>query len=374
MTTDLERFDACMEYRPCDRRPNHELGVWPQTIVRWRRERWWRVRKFTWEWHFGEARLGFDRRDYFPFDFSFRPPFEFETIDATGGYFVMRNHLGIVTKRPMRDDKNGLEFLMEQHLSFPVSKPEDFADIRRRLDPATPGRYPEDLAARAEALRKRDCPVFCAVSGFYWRAREWMGTEGLSMAFYEYPALIEEMMEFYADFIIETARPVVGQVPLDGLLLSEDFAMKGGPLLSPDLFRTYVFPHLKRVADFFRGHGVKHIGVDSDGDPTLLIPLLLDAGVDFIWPIERAAGVSPQQWRKQFGRDLRMYGGVDKRILPLGKKAVRQHLSEFIPLIEEGGYIPAIDHTVPPNIAWSEFKHYLDDKQYLLTGAFEKLR
>ena len=38
MANELERFMDCMEYRPSDRRPNHELGVWPQTIERWRAE------------------------------------------------------------------------------------------------------------------------------------------------------------------------------------------------------------------------------------------------------------------------------------------------------------------------------------------------
>jgi len=56
-----------------------------------------------------------------------------------------------------------------------------------------------------------------------------------------------------------------------------------------------------------------YFAVDTDGDPTPLIPLLMDAGVDTIWPIERASGVSPQVCRKHFGKGLRLWGGVDRR-------------------------------------------------------------
>jgi uroporphyrinogen decarboxylase len=113
--------------------------------------------------------------------------------------------------------------------------------------------------------------------------------------------------------------------------------------------------------------------VDCDGDPTVLIPLLLDAGVDTVWPIERASEVSPQRWRKQFGKQLRLWGGVDKRELARGPAAIRAHLRELIPLIEEGGYIPTVDHTVPPDVSWDNFRCYMDAKMALLSGDFAKL-
>jgi len=95
--------------------------------------------------------------------------------------------------------------------------------------------------------------------------------------------------------------------------------------------------------------------------------------VDTIWPIERASEISPQQWRKRFGRGLRLWGGVDKRILPLGPAAIRKHLREFIPLIEEGGYIPTVDHTVQPGVSWDNFLYYMDAKMSLLSGDFAAL-
>jgi len=77
--------------------------------------------------------------------------------------------------------------------------------------------------------------------------------------------------------------------------------------------------------------------------------------------------------RKRFGRELRLWGGVDKRVLAQDKDSIRNHLREFIPLIEEGGFIPTVDHTVPPDVSWDNFRYYMDCKHALLCGDFSAL-
>ncbi len=377
MKTDLERFYDCMEYRTSDRRPNHELGVWPQTVERWRSEAPEAIAGWTWNWFVGEDAIGLDRREYIPVHYGFIPPFESKLIEETEDYEIFQDHLGIVHKALKAGTIGGGRMCMDQYLSHPVKRPEDFSDIKRRLIAAIPERYPPDLDAMILRWKQRDYPlvlgVNCAANGFYWRAREFMGTEALSVAWYDYPDLMHEMMEFFADFIIETSRPVLDRITPDYFTLNEDFAMKSGPLLGPRTFREFIFPHLKRMVEFFKGKGVRYFAVDSDGDPTPLIPLLMDAGVDVVWPIERAAEVSPQEWRRRFGRSLRLWGGVDKREIAKGPRAIRAHLRESIPLIEEGGFIPTVDHTVPPDISWDNFRYYMDAKRALLQGDWSAL-
>lgn len=377
MATELERFIDCMEYESSLPRPNHELGVWPQTAERWIGEAPEAVSGFTWNWFWGEDGLGLDRRDYVPINYGFLPPYEPELIEETDRYEVRRNHLGVVARALKEGSVHGGRMSMDQYLSFPVEGPEDFPDVRRRLTPAVPERYPADLDERIEAWRRRNVPLVlgtnCAVNGFYWRARELMGTEALSFAWYDEPALMHEMMETYADLIIETSVPVLERIDVEYFTLNEDLSMKAGPLLSPRTYAEFILPHLRRMVETFKGLGVRYFAIDTDGDPTLLIPHFLDAGVDIVWPIERASNVSPQEWRLRFGRQLRLWGGVDKRVLPRGPEAIRAHLREFIPLIEEGGFIPTIDHTVPPDVTWDSFRYYMDAKRALLAGEFELL-
>lgn len=381
MGTDLQRFLDCMEYRPSDRRPNHELGVWGQTRARWCREAPAAVAQFKmqswWDWFRGEPALGMDRREYIQVNFDFIPRYERRILQETEEYEIIRNERGIISKALKAGMVGGTRLSMDQYLLFPVEQPADLAAMKGRLAAAIPARYPRDLDARVAAWQTRDYPLVlgenCAIKGFYWRAREFMGTENLSFAWYDHPAMMHEMMAFFADFIIETCRPVLEKTKVDYVVFNEDMSMKGGPLLGPDTYREFIFPHMKRTVDFFRQHGVTYIAVDTDGDPTQLIPLLMDAGMDTIWPIERASEISPMGWRKKFGKSLRLWGGVDKRVLPRGRAAINAHLREFIPLIVEGGFIPTVDHTVPPDVSWDDFRYYMDAKQALLTGDFARL-
>ena len=377
MTTPLQCFHDCLNYKSANRRPNHELGVWTQTAVRWRQEAPEICSNFTWDWFYGEEALQLDRRDYIPVNFDFIPPFEAALLEETDAYEIVRDHHGIVTKALKAGALAGMRMSMDQHLEHPVKTPEDWPNVRSRLVAGMEQRYPTEIDGMLEKWRQRDYPLVlgtnCAANGFYWRAREFMGTEALSMAFFLYPDMMHDMMAFFADFIMETSLPVLEKIQVDYFTLNEDLSMKTGPLLGPNLYREFIFPHLKRLVEFFREHGVSWFALDTDGNPTVLIPLFMDAGVNVLWPVERAAGVSPIEWRRQFGRELRLWGGVDKRILAQDRNSIRAHLREFIPLIEEGGFIPTIDHTVPPDVSWDNFRYYMDYKRALLCGDFAVL-
>ncbi len=377
MVTDLDRFIACMEYQPCDRRPNHELAAWAQTKVRWRREAPDAVADLRWSWFEEEPALQFDRREFIAVNYGFLPEYETEVLEVTPEYEIVRNGKGIVTKALIEGTVDGMRLCMDEYLRFPVATPDDWPGVKARLVAAMPERRAEVTPERVARWRARACPLVlgrnCAANGFYWRAREFMGTENLSYAWYDYPEMMHEMMETYADFIIETSRPVLEQLNVEYFTLNEDLSMKNGPLLSPATFRAFIFPHLKRLVEFMKGHGVRYVALDTDGNPTVLIPLFLDAGVDVLWPLERASDVSPLAYRRQFGRSLRMWGGVDKRVLPRGPAAINAHLRELIPLVEEGGFIPTVDHTVPPDVSWDDFRYYMDAKWALLAGDYGKL-
>jgi len=149
--TDLERFMDCMEYRPSDRRPNHELGVWPQTIERWRVESGGAVDGWTWDWFVGEDAIGLDRREYISVDYGFIPPFESQLIEETEDYEIYRDSLGIVHKALKAGTVAGGRMCMDQYLDHPVHTPEDFPDIKRRLVAAIPERYPRTPTSASNA-------------------------------------------------------------------------------------------------------------------------------------------------------------------------------------------------------------------------------
>ena len=90
--------------------------------------------------------------------------------------------------------------------------------------------------------------------------------------------------------------------------------------------------------------------LDSDGNVEELIPIWLELGIQFIYPMEVAAGMDVVALRKQYGRNLIIGGGMDKRILASTKAAIRDMVEEKVPLLRGGGYVPGCDHAMPQDI------------------------
>jgi uroporphyrinogen decarboxylase len=137
-------------------------------------------------------------------------------------------------------------------------------------------------------------------------------------------------------------------------------AYRTGPLISPAMVRRYMLPRYARVVSVLRERGVPFIGLDSDGRIDSLIPVWLEAGLNFLYPFEAQAGMDVVEVRKKYGRDLRIWGGVDKRALARGRCAIDAELERLAPLIAEGGYIPHTDHSIPPDVSFDSYRYYME--------------
>jgi len=369
--TQRERFIRTMTFDHPDRAPNHELGLWGQTYERWLAEGA-PEEALGGSWFDGIESLGMDRREFLNVNLGMIPAFEPEVIEETDRYVVHRDGQGIIHKALKEGTVRGTRPSMDQYLRFAVETPEDFEALKQRYDPTDPARYPADYPAIVERLKTRDHPVCLCVNcamGLYSNCRVWMGTENLSLAFYDQPALVHDMMEFIADFAIKALRRALQDVEIDYFNYFEDLAYKTGPLISPALFREFMLPRYQRINAFLRSHGVDLITLDSDGNTEVLIPLFIEAGISGHWPCEIAADMEPVKLRREYGRDMAFMGGIDKRALAKGRRAIDEEVLSKVPqLLEAGGYIPYIDHTVPPDVSWQDFLYYMDLKQRCLEG------
>ena len=66
---------------------------------------------------------------------------------------------------------------------------------------------------------------------------------------------------------------------------------------------------------------------------------------------------------EEYGRDLRIMGGVDKMALGRGRRAIKSYLESLVPLVDRGGFIPFCDHLCPPNVKEQDYLYYLDLKE-----------
>ena len=167
-----------MEYQSVDRVPNHEVGVWEQTIERWKQEGL-DVAQFHWDWFTGEDSLGMDPREFIPVNFGMLPGFEEEVLEQTDRYVIKRQWNGIVTKALLEGTAHGTRASMDEYLEFPVKDRSDFQAIKKRFIATHQGRYPPqwETTMLPGWLNRQHVLVLgrnCGTLGFYWRAREWI--------------------------------------------------------------------------------------------------------------------------------------------------------------------------------------------------------
>jgi uroporphyrinogen decarboxylase len=250
---------------------------------------------------------------------------------------------------------------MPRFLDRPVKDRKTWQEYKKRLDPATPERWPADWADFVRKTNAEDAPVCLLLEGFFGILREWAGLEGLLYMFYDDTALVEDMMDTVLELDLGIARRVVKEIRLDTVRLWEDMAYRAGPLISPDMVKKYMVPRYKKVVDFLRGSGIDIIHIDSDGNVDELIPIWLDCGINFPWPFEVAAGMDAVALRKKYGKELIMAGNIDKRALLKGKDAIKTEIMSKVPfLVKDGGYFPSLDHGIPPDIPLENFRYYVN--------------
>ena len=119
------------------------------------------------------------------------------------------------------------------------------------------------------------------------------------------------------------------------------------------------------LVSFLKKRDVGNIFVDSDGNIENLIPLWIESGVDGLYPMEVQAGMDVAKIRNRYP-DLLMAGGIDKMALSKSKKDIDKELEKAEAVLKTGGYIPFVDHVVPPEVSWENFKYYRNNINNLI--------
>ena len=352
-----ERFKATAKFQPVDRAFLLPPWVWASTLERWEREGFPRRADQT-QYFQTDRVLGFPLAMQGPYGPHLYPPLEREVLSQTEEYSIVRDEEGNVVKlladRPTES--------MPQWIEYPIKTRDDWERIvKPRLDASVPGRCaPQDkVDDLLRDARKHQLPLGVWTGSFYGWPRSLLGVERLSVMFYDDPGWVHEMCEHIGDFVVECLSPILRTAPIDHAFVWEDMAGKAGPLCSPETYREFMLPPLKRVTELLHRSGVHTIIVDSDGNSDPLIPLWLEAGVTGLRPFEIAAGSDPVATRKRYGKDLIIQGGIDKRALAGTRNDIDREVLSKVPwLCLQGGYFPQVDHLVPHDVSLENYRYY----------------
>ena len=355
--TDRERFNAQMHYRPFDRCFNMEFGYWDENFRQWPI---FVKNKIT---NNGEA----DR--FFNFDIMggvggnvwMCPGFTQEVIRETETTRIIRNHDGLTAEVP-KDGHSTIPHFTDSSIKTPDDWKQVKAERFRRDDPAR--------KVDVEALKKRHptnraYPLAVSCGSMIGKIRDMLTMQGLAYAVHDYPDMVEDMVETACVLVEDFLDQVLGEIDFDAASGWEDISCNTGPLVSMGFFRSVIVPRYKRIGAKLHAHGIDIWWTDSDGDIRAMLPGFMAAGLNTMFPFEVNGCKHPGKLLDQYGKDLRIMGGVDKMVLARGPAAIKEYLESLVPYVRRGGFIPFCDHRCPPNVKDEYYLFYIDLKEKL---------
>ena len=134
---------------------------------------------------------------------------------------------------------------------------------------------------------------------------------------------------------------------------ADDLGTMRGLLVSLGLYKKLIWPYHKKLIEFIKKKAKTkvYIWFHSDGAIREAIPLLIEAGVDILNPVQvNCKGMEDtKKLKKDFGNDLTFWGGsCDNNILAFGTRdEVREETKKRInDLAPGGGFIFAPIHII----------------------------
>jgi uroporphyrinogen decarboxylase len=338
--TARERIARVLSGGVPDRVPIHD-SFWATTVQRWRRE---------------GLPPGISPEDYF----------QTEIVRIAGDYTLQLPERVVEETERSRTywDSNGAlrkelqtaDGWTPQWLGFTIKGPDDWRRYRQHLSFNDTRIAPSTPAAYRRARAQGQFVVYSGHACFHptW-ARIGMERELTGMA--EAPDFITDLFAAHTQLMIDIYEGMRRMgLEFDGAWFNDDLGWRSAPLISPRMYRALVFPHHKRLCDYFAGQGLKTM-LHTDGNVGPLIPYFLEAGFVALHPLEAKAGLDVRLLKKKYGDRLVLFGNIDVRAMAdPDPSVIEEEIRTKVTAAKEGGgYIYHSDHSVPADVSFASY-------------------
>ncbi len=194
----------------------------------------------------------------------------------------------------------------------------------------------------------------CLGNGIFQMSNHLMGYENFMIAM----AMGEDRATWLLDKILDLKMQFWSSVfdrfgdRIDIVKELDDMGTQSNLWISPEMYQELIKPRLIKLVHFIKSRKPEvKMMMHSCGSIFAIIPDLIDAGVEILNPVQYSAqGMDPVEIKKQFGKDIVVWGGgIDtQRILPRGTvqeviDETKRMLDIFMP---GGGFVFAPVHAI----------------------------
>lgn len=240
---------------------------------------------------------------------------------------------------------------------------EGLKKLTARLDPCDPQRLPDEWEKKVIEWRTRDYPLLLRVHRGYFLSmgvHGWRRFTDAIQLLVDDPPLVKTWMNVYSEFTSRLVEYILSEVQVDAALFSEPIGGNHGPLISPSMYSSFVLKSYQPVLDVLHSFGVKTIIYRTYANTRALLPLVVNAGFNCLWACEcNPQAMNYHEIRQEFGRDLRLIGGIDSDSLRHTQQDIYRSVMEVVPeLLEDGGFIPLADGRVREDVTFNNYVYY----------------
>jgi uroporphyrinogen decarboxylase len=170
---------------------------------------------------------------------------------------------------------------------------------------------------------------------------------------YNVERLLDELMKRHLA-TLEKVCMAVGDI-VDIIRFGDDLGMTQGPFMSPEIYRQLFKPRHKLLCDYVKTHSNMHTFIHSCGSISLLMPDLIEAGIEIFNPVQtNSAGMSPSFLKSEFGRDCTFWGGGIETVGMLNEgtpSMIRDQVQERMEIFSSGGgFVFNTVHNILPDV------------------------
>ena len=191
------------------------------------------------------------------------------------------------------------------------------------------------------------------------------GMQTALMNMIEDPEMVHYVDDHIVDFYLKAQKIFLEATKgkVHAILIGDDIGSQRGLMVSPQIIREFILPGAKKLIDQAHSYGVKII-YHSCGSIVEAIPMLIEAGVDAIHPIQAlAAGMDAKNLKDKFEGKVSFCGGVDtQNLLPSGTpEEVRAKVRELRELFPTGLIISPSHEGLQPDVPPRNVKALFDE-------------
>jgi hypothetical protein len=352
-----ERWRRTMYYQKPDKIPNWEFGYWAETIPEWHSQglpQWVKGEKKAYDF------FGIENWKTIHYKSNLAPGFEYKLISRDDKYEIYKDNNGATCQINIEGHKS-----IPHYLDFGLKTRDELKSYLDRLDTDPLKRLPANWDELVGAYNKTDDALAVNTGSLIGIPRNWIGFENIALMSYDDPELIEELVERLCVIICNCLEKICTEVSVDFGSGWEDICFNSGPILNPKFLREIVLPRYKRISNVLKKHGVGINWTDCDGDLNPIADIFMEGGVNCMFPVEVNAGTDPVALRERFGTDMRFQGGFCKMKLLGSAEDIDKELIRLKPVVDEGGFIPGVDHRVQAGCQLGLYMYYLKRKREL---------